>query len=147
MRHGRKFKTLMGHNNTMSMLRSLTTSLIEHEAIRTTLTRAKELKRFSEKIVTLGKKGNAPLVRSVVYGEDTVNKVMMVLAPRYANRNGGYTRVLKVGARKGDQAEMAVIEFVDREGEIRPKEESPHFVKIAEKLELEKLKVEFAKKQ
>jgi len=104
-----------------ALLRNLTGSLVEHEAIRTTVPRAKELKRYAERVITLGKKGNETEVRKVLYQESLVKKLLFDIAPRYADRNGGYTRVLKCGPRKADQAEMAVIELVGRPGEIRPK--------------------------
>ena len=103
-----------------AMLRNLTGSLFEHEAIRTTVPRAKELRRYAEKVITLGKRGNEVEVRKVLYQEHLVKKLLFDIAPRFADRQGGYTRVLKCGPRQSDQAEMAVIELVGRKGELRP---------------------------
>jgi len=105
------------------MLRNLTGSLLEHEAIRTTVPRAKELRRYAEKVITLGKHGNELEVRKVLYQENLVRKLMFDIAPRFADRQGGYTRILKCGPRQSDQAEMAVIELVGRVGELRPKDD------------------------
>lgn len=105
------------------MLRDLATDLIVNERIQTTETRAKELRRVVEKLITLGKRGDlharrqaAKVVRTVVAneetGQDALQKLFSDIAPRYAERNGGYTRILKVGPRQGDNAPMAIIELV-----------------------------------
>lgn len=104
------------------MLRNLVTDLIVNERIETTETRAKEVRSIVEKMITLGKKGDlsarrqaAAFVRRVEANEsqDAVQKLFSDLAPRFVNRNGGYTRILKVGTRQGDAAPMAIIEFVE----------------------------------
>ena len=106
-----------------AMLRDLVTQLIIHERITTTETKAKELQRLADKMVTLGKKGTLAARKqagaTVRYetantetGQNAVQKLFEDIAPRYAERNGGYTRVLKLGPRRGDGAEMAIIEFV-----------------------------------
>lgn len=106
-----------------ALLRDLVTDLIINERIETTEMKAKELKRLAEKMVTLGKKGTLAAIKqagaTVRYetantetGQNAVQKLFEDIAPRYAERNGGYTRVLKLGPRRGDGAEMAIIEFV-----------------------------------
>jgi large subunit ribosomal protein L17 len=104
-----------------AMLRDLVTQLIIHERITTTHTKAKELKRLADKMVTLGKKNTlasrrqaAQTVRKLAAGEkDAVQKLFDDIAPRFAERNGGYTRIYKMGPRRGDATEMAIIEFVE----------------------------------
>ena len=98
-----------------AMLRQLTTDLLEHGKLETTFTRAKELQPVVEKMITLGKKGGLVNYRralSFITKEDVAHKLFKELAPKYAERNGGYTRVTRTGARRGDAAEMAVIELV-----------------------------------
>ena len=98
-----------------AMLRQLTTDLLEHGKIETTFYRAKEVQPVVEKMITLGKKGNLAAYRKAlafITKEDVANKLFKELAPKYAERNGGYTRVTRTGARRGDAAEMAVIELV-----------------------------------
>ena len=105
-----------------AMLRNMVTSLIHHERITTTVPKAKELRRIAEQMITLSKKGDlASRRRAIAYLRDerSLSKLFTVLADRYAERAGGYTRVLKAGPRYGDMAEMAIIEYVDRQGEIR----------------------------
>ncbi|HCR85963.1 MAG TPA: 50S ribosomal protein L17 [Alphaproteobacteria bacterium] len=105
-----------GHRT--SLLANLTASLIEHEQITTTLPKARELKAYADKIITLGKKGDLSARRSAlskVRDESAVKKLFDILANRYKTRNGGYTRVLKFGFRKGDSAPMAVVELIDRD--------------------------------
>ena len=100
------------------MLRNMSVSLLRHETIRTTLPKAKELRPFVEKLVTLAKKGDLHARRiaiSRVRDVGQVGKLFETLGPRYKSRKGGYTRVLKAGFRYGDNAPMAVIEFVDRD--------------------------------
>lgn len=106
-----------------AMLKNLAGSLFQHEAIRTTVPRAKELKRYADKTITKAKQGNADRLRQLVFGENIVRKLLHDIAPRYAFRQGGYTRVLKIGPRQGDVADMALIELVGRPGEVRPKED------------------------
>jgi large subunit ribosomal protein L17 len=105
-----------------AMLRNMVTSLIHHERITTTVPKAKELRRKAEQMVTLGKKGDlAARRRAASYLRDqrSLSKLFTVLADRYEDREGGYTRILKSGTRYGDMANMAIIEYVDRPGEIR----------------------------
>jgi large subunit ribosomal protein L17 len=104
------------------MFANMAGSLLEHEQITTTLPKAKELRRIADKIITLGKRGNLHARRqvlAVLRNEDTVKKLFGPLADRYKARNGGYTRVLKAGFRRGDNAPMAVIELVDRDAEAK----------------------------
>ena len=98
-----------------AMLRQLTTDLLENGKLETTFYRAKEVQPVVEKMITLGKKGDlAAYRRALAYitKEDVANKLFKEIAPKYADRNGGYTRVTRIGPRKGDAAEMAVIELV-----------------------------------
>ena len=98
-----------------AMLRQLVTDLLENGKIETTFYRAKEVQPVAEKMITLGKKDNLAAYRkamSYITKEDVVHKLFKEIAPKYADRNGGYTRVIRTGARRGDAAEMAVIELV-----------------------------------
>ena len=98
-----------------AMLRQLVTDLLENGKLETTFCRAKEVQPVVEKMITLGKKGNLAAYRkalSFITDEDVANKLFKEIAPNYAERNGGYTRVTRTGARRGDAAEMAVIELV-----------------------------------
>lgn len=109
----RKLGCETAHRNLM--LRNLVTSLLRHGRIETTVTRAKETKRMAEKMITLGKRGDLHARRQVmayVMDETVVNNLFTDIAPKYAERNGGYTRIIKKGPRKGDNAEMAFIELV-----------------------------------
>ena len=116
MRHhisGRKLSRPTAHR--LLMLRSMTTDLIRHESIKTTDAKAKEVRRMTEKVITLGKKGNLHHRRqalAILTDETVVNKVFDELGSRYKDRQGGYTRITKLGPRKGDAAEMAVLELV-----------------------------------
>jgi len=119
MRHGRSGRRL---NRTAShrkaLFSNMAASLIEHEQITTTLPKAKELRPIVEKLVTLGKRGDLHARRQVIaqIGSDSLAKRLFdTIAPRYASRNGGYIRIMKAGFRHGDNAAMAVIEFVDRD--------------------------------
>lgn len=97
------------------MLRNLVTDLLREERISTTDTRAKEARRIAEKMITLGKRGDLHARRqalSYIYDETVVTKLFEELGPRYADRNGGYTRILKLGPRRGDCAEMVFLELV-----------------------------------
>ena len=99
----------------MAMLRQQVTDLLDNGRMETTITRAKEIKPLAEKMITLGKKGDLAAYRqalSFITKEDVAKKVMDVYAPKYADRNGGYTRIIKTGMRRGDAAEMAIIELV-----------------------------------
>jgi large subunit ribosomal protein L17 len=98
-----------------AMLRNLTTALLEHGRIETTVTRAKEVKRMTDKMITLGKRGDLHARRQAlayVTKEDVVVRLFDEIAPKYAERQGGYTRIYKMGPRRGDNAELAVIELV-----------------------------------
>ena len=118
MRHGhglRKLNRTSSHR--LAMLRNMTVSLLRHEAIKTTLPKAKELRRVIEPILTMGKTdtlANKRLAFSRLRDREMVLKLFAVLGPRYANRNGGYLRILKMGLRVGDNAPMAYIELMDR---------------------------------
>ncbi len=123
MRHGRSGRRL---NRTSShrkaMFTNMAASLIEHEQITTTLPKAKELRPIVEKLVTLGKRGDLHARRqaiSQVGSDQLVKRLFDTIAPRYADRNGGYLRIMKAGFRFGDNAAMAVIEFVDRDASAK----------------------------
>jgi large subunit ribosomal protein L17 len=110
------------------MFANMAASLIKHEQIVTTLPKAKELRPFVEKLVTLGKRGDLHARRiaiSRVRDVEQVGKLFGVIGPRYASRDGGYIRVLKAGYRHGDNAAMAVIEFVDRDVSEKGKDSGP----------------------
>ncbi len=119
MRHGfkgRRFSRSASHRK--AMFANLAVSLIEHEQIVTTLPKAKDLRPIVEKLVTLGKRGDLHARRQVIAqigNEDVVKRLFDIIAPRYATRNGGYLRIMKAGFRRGDNAPLAVIEFVDRD--------------------------------
>jgi large subunit ribosomal protein L17 len=123
MRHGvahRKLNRTASHRK--AMFANMAASLIEHEQIVTTLPKAKELKPIMDKLVTLAKRGDLHARRqaiSQIRNKDQVAKLFATLGPRYTERNGGYTRVLKAGFRYGDNAPMAVIELVDRDPEAK----------------------------
>ncbi len=123
MRHGHGYRKLnRTHEHRRAMFGNMSASLIEHEQIKTTLPKAKELKRIADKLITLGKRGDLHARRlaiSKIRDEGAVKKLFEVLGPRYKDREGGYTRVLKAGFRYGDMAPMAVIEFVDRDPEAK----------------------------
>lgn len=118
MRHGngnRKLNRTSSHRQ--AMLRNLANALLKHEVIKTTLPKAKELRRVAEPLITLGKKpslANRRLAFARTRDRDIVSKLFDELGPRYQNRNGGYLRVLKFGFRQGDNAPMALVELVDR---------------------------------
>ena len=100
----------------MSMLRVMVTYLLENGSIETTATRAKEVRSLAEKMITLGKDNTLHAKRQAmafITKEDVVNKLFTEIAPKYADRNGGYTRIVKMGPRRGDAAEMAIISLVD----------------------------------
>jgi len=119
MRHARGYRRLnRTHEHRKAMFANMSGSLIEHEQIKTTLPKAKELRRVVEKLVTLAKRGDlhARRMAAAQLKQDShVAKLFDVLGPRYAERQGGYVRVLKAGFRYGDMAPMAIIEFVDRD--------------------------------
>jgi large subunit ribosomal protein L17 len=129
MKHNIKNKKLnktSSHRKAMFM--NMSNALIKHEQITTTLAKAKELRRFVEKIITLGKKGDLLSRRkaiSILQDQKMSKKVFDILADRYKNRNGGYTRIIKLGNRFGDNAPTAVIEFVDRDENAKGLDSGP----------------------
>ena len=129
MKHNIKNKKLnktSSHRKAMFM--NMSNALIKHEQITTTLAKAKELKRFVEKIVTLGKKGDLLSRRkavSILQDQKMSKKVFDVLASRYEKRSGGYTRIVKLGNRFGDNAPTAIIEFVDRDENAKGQDSGP----------------------
>ena len=136
MRHGnahRKLGRTTAHRT--AMFANMAASLIKHEQIVTTLPKAKDLRPVVEKLVTLGKRGDLHARRQAIAQiKDIalVGKLFAVLGPRYKNRHGGYTRVLKAGFRYGDNAAMAVIEFVDRDVDAKGLDSGPVQEKAAE---------------
>jgi len=129
MRHGaahRKLGRTASHRT--AMFANMAASLIKHEQITTTLPKAKELRPFVEKLVTLGKKGDLHARRqaiSHVRDVTQVGKLFETIGPRYADRQGGYIRIMKAGYRHGDNAPMAVIEFVDRDVDAKGQDSGP----------------------
>src|SRR3954451_16673288 len=136
MRHGvagRKLNVTSSHRQ--AMFRNMAVALIKHEQITTTLPKAKELRPIAEKLVTLGKKGGLAMRRQAISEMrdlDQVGKLFDVLATRYKDRQGGYTRIIKAGFRYGDNAPMAVIEFVDRDVDAKGLDSGPVQEKEAE---------------
>jgi large subunit ribosomal protein L17 len=129
MRHrnaGRKLNRTASHRS--ALFSSLAVALIKHEQIVTTLPKAKDLRRVADRLITLAKKGNLHarrLAMSRIRDEAMVAKLFGTLGPRYADRPGGYTRVLRAGFRYGDSAPMAVIELVDRDESARGLDSGP----------------------
>ncbi|MHC3127732.1 50S ribosomal protein L17 [Brevundimonas sp. GN22] len=129
MRHGAAYRKLgrtVSHRQ--AMFANMAASLIKHEQITTTLPKAKELRPFVEKLVTLAKRGDLHARRqaiSAVRDVPQVGKLFDTLAARYADRQGGYIRIMKAGFRHGDNAAMAVIEFVDRDVSAKGKDSGP----------------------
>jgi len=127
MRHRvghRKLQKTTSHR--LAMLDNMVTSLLEHEAIHTTLPRAKEARRLAERIITLGKRGglsNVRLAERQIRSRAILAKVFGELKDRYAERPGGYTRIIRLGFRNGDAAQMALLELVDRPAAAEPKTE------------------------
>ena len=123
MRHGfanKKLNRTSEHRK--ALLKNMLNSLIKYEQIKTTLPKAKFLKPQADKIITLGKKDNLKTIKLLVsqlQDKNTANKVKKTLSKRYEKRNGGYTRIIKAGFRYGDNAPMAIIEFVDRDLEAK----------------------------
>ena len=129
MKHNIKHRKL---NRTSShrkaLLMNMSNALIKHEQITTTLPKAKELRPFVEKVVTLGKKGDLSSRRkalSILQDEKMTKKIFDILANRYTDRNGGYTRIIKLGNRYGDNAPTAVIELIDRDEEAKGLDSGP----------------------
>jgi|SRR4051794_33111860 len=129
MRHGnahRKFNRTAEHRR--AMFANMAAALIKHEQIVTTLPKAKDLRPIVEKLITLGKRGDLHARRqaiSQIRDVGMVKKLFEVLGPRYKERNGGYTRVLKAGFRHGDSAPVGVIEFVDRDVDAKGQDSGP----------------------
>ncbi len=129
MRHGikgRKLQRKSGHR--AALLRNLAAALVKHEQITTTLPKAKELRPYVEKLVTLAKRGglsNRRLAMGRLGDETQLKKLFDVLAERYGDREGGYTRIIKAGIRGSDAAPMAVIEFVDRDVDAKGQDSGP----------------------
>ena len=119
MRHGAGYRKLnRTHEHRKALFANMAGSLIEHEQIKTTLPKAKDLRRIVEKLITLGKRGDLHARRQAAAAlkqDMYVAKLFDILGPRYKDRQGGYVRVLKAGFRYGDMAPMAIIEFVDRD--------------------------------
>jgi len=129
MRHGKVHRKLNKKpQHRRAMFANMCASLIKHEQITTTLPKAKELRPVVEKLITLGKKGSLHARRqaiSEIRDVAMVKKLFEVLAPRYTERHGGYTRIMKAGFRHGDNAPLAVIEFVDRDPAEKGKDSGP----------------------
>jgi large subunit ribosomal protein L17 len=129
MRHrvgGRKLQRTSAHR--IALFRNMAAALIKHEQITTTLAKAKELRPYVEKLVTLAKKGglsNRRLAHSRLLDDAQLVKLFEVLAPRYADRAGGYTRIIKAGPRASDASPMAIIEFVDRDVSAKGQDSGP----------------------
>ena len=132
MRHkvgGRKLQRTSAHR--IALFRNMSAALIKHEQIKTTLPKARELRPYVEKLITLAKKGglsNRRLAMSRLMDETQLKKLFEVLATRYADRPGGYTRVIKAGFRASDAAAMAVIEFIDRDVAAKGQDSGPVMV-------------------
>ncbi|KAG2184147.1 hypothetical protein INT44_009162 [Umbelopsis vinacea] len=120
-KHVRRLNRTSAHRK--AMLRNMVSALIKHERIETTLPKAKELKKIADKMITIGKKGDFNAKRSAMaylreHGT-TIPILFDTLAPRFANRNGGYTRIQRIGQRYGDNAPMAVIEYIDGKNDLK----------------------------
>ena len=132
MRHrvgGRKLQRTSAHR--LAMFRNMAAALIKHEQITTTTAKAKELRPYVEKLVTLAKKGglsNRRLAHARLLDDAQLVKLFDVLASRYEGRNGGYTRIIKAGIRKSDASPMAIIEFVDRDVSAKGQDSGPLMV-------------------
>lgn len=128
MKHLKGFNTLnRTHAHRRALYRNMVEALIENEKITTTVAKAKELRRVAEKILTRAKVKNLHTIRQVnklIKNEDLLMKLFNDIAPRYENRNGGYTRIIKLSARKGDGAEMCIIELLGEEEQISKKKKA-----------------------
>ncbi len=128
MRHlkaGKRLGVTTAHRK--AMMRNLVTALLEHGEIKTTITRAKEMRKYFDKMIGLGKKNNLHARRqalSFIKSKEVVNKLFEEYGPLYADRNGGYTRIYKIGRRLGDNAQMALIQMVDLREEAKAEEEA-----------------------
>ena len=129
MRHGisqRKLSRKSGHRK--ALFRNMAAALIKHEQIQTTLPKAKELRPYVEKLITLAKRGglsNRRLAHARLLDDAQLRKLFDVLAERYADRDGGYTRIIKAGYRASDASQMAIIELVDRDVDARGQDSGP----------------------
>jgi large subunit ribosomal protein L17 len=129
MRHrvgGRKLQRTSSHRT--ALFRNMAAALIKHEQITTTLAKARELRPYTEKLVTLAKKGglsNRRLAHARLLDEKQLTKLFDVIAPRYAERAGGYLRIVKAGIRASDAADMAIIEFIDRDVSAKGQDSGP----------------------
>ncbi|MEL7729327.1 50S ribosomal protein L17 [Citromicrobium bathyomarinum] len=129
MRHGisqRKLNRKSGHRT--ALFRNMSAALIKHEQILTTLPKAKELRPYTEKLITLAKRGglsNRRLAMGRLQDETQLKKLFDVLAERYADREGGYLRIIKAGYRASDSAQLAIIEFVDRDEDAKGQDSGP----------------------
>ena len=136
MRHSSGYRKLnRTHEHRKAMFANMCGSLIEHEQIKTTLPKAKELRPIIEKLITLAKRGDLHARRqaaSQLKQDQYVERLFAILGPRYKDRQGGYTRIIKAGFRYGDNAAMAVIEFVDRDVDAKGKDSGPVQAKAAE---------------
>ncbi|MFL0356234.1 50S ribosomal protein L17 [Erythrobacter sp. GH1-10] len=136
MRHGisqRKLSRKSGHRT--ALFRNMAAALIKHEQILTTLPKAKELRPYVEKLVTLAKRGglsNRRLAMTRLQDETQLKKLFDVLAERYSDRDGGYTRIIKAGYRGSDAAQMAIIEFVDRDEDAKGQDSGPDMSEMDE---------------
>ncbi|KEJ96824.1 50S ribosomal protein L17 [Sulfitobacter pseudonitzschiae] len=134
MRHARGYRRLnRTHEHRKALWANMAGSLIEHEQIKTTLPKAKELKPIIEKMITLAKRGDLHARRqaaSKLKQDAFVEKLFAVLGPRYKDRQGGYVRVLKAGFRYGDMAPMAIIEFVDRDRDAKGAADKARLVEV-----------------
>jgi large subunit ribosomal protein L17 len=129
MRHLKANKKLgMDASHRKAVLRNMVTSLVEHERIQTTDTRAKELRRIAEKMVTLGKRGDLHALRQameVIRLKNVAKKLFEEIAPRFKDINGGYTRIIKIGRRHGDNATLSIIEFTVQKKEEKKEAKKP----------------------
>ena len=136
MRHkisGRKLQRKTGHRN--AMFRNMAAALIKHEQIMTTLPKAKEMRPYIEKLITLAKRGglsNRRLAHARLMDDAQEKKLFEVLAERYADRNGGYTRIIKAGYRASDAAPIAYIELVDRDEDAKGQDSGPVMAEMDE---------------
>ena len=141
MRHGisqRKLSRKSGHRK--ALFRNMSAALIKHEQILTTEAKAKELRPYVEKLITLAKRGglsNRRLAQSRLQDETQLKKLFDVLAERYKDRDGGYTRVIKAGPRASDSAQTAIIEFVDRDEDAKGQDSGPDMSQVDEYAEAE----------
>ena len=141
MRHkiaGRKLQRKTGHRK--ALFRNMSAALIKHEQILTTQAKAKELRPYIEKLITLAKRGglsNRRLAMSRLQDETQLKKLFDVLAERYSDREGGYTRIIKAGYRESDSAQLAIIEFVERDEDAKGQDSGPDMSEVDEYAEAE----------